>query len=86
MKSISLPLRHTASSVTEYLNSTTQNPLVVTDDVTRRSDMRIFSSDGNVTMNRYGNAVVYSSTRDFIDNFNQASRIQLRLRTPARAS
>ncbi|KAJ6470528.1 heme peroxidase [Mycena sanguinolenta] len=36
--------------VLEYLDSTTQNVLVVGSNVTTRSDMRIFSSDGNVTM------------------------------------
>ncbi|KIK56945.1 hypothetical protein GYMLUDRAFT_173768 [Collybiopsis luxurians FD-317 M1] len=36
--------------VSEYLQNTTQNPLVVGPNVTTRSDFRIFSSDGNVTM------------------------------------
>ncbi|KAJ3720911.1 heme peroxidase [Lentinula raphanica] len=36
--------------VSEYLQNTTQNILVVGPNVTTRSDFRIFSSDGNVTM------------------------------------
>ncbi|KAJ6495460.1 heme peroxidase [Mycena sanguinolenta] len=42
--------------VTEYLDSTTQNVLVVGSNVTTRSDMRIFSSDGNVTMQNMASA------------------------------
>ncbi|KAJ6483325.1 heme peroxidase [Mycena sanguinolenta] len=38
--------------VTEYLDGTTENVLVVGSNVTTRSDLRIFSSDGNVTMQR----------------------------------
>lgn len=40
-------------SVTEYLADTTNNPLVVGHNVTTRSDLRIFSSDGNKTMEKY---------------------------------
>ncbi|KAF7344374.1 Peroxidase [Mycena sanguinolenta] len=47
--------------VTEYLDSTTQNVLVVGSNVTTRSDMRIFFSDGNVTMQSMASA----------DKFNQ---------------
>ncbi|KAF7376882.1 Peroxidase [Mycena sanguinolenta] len=36
--------------VTEYLDSTTQDVLVVGSNITTRSDLRIFSSDGNATM------------------------------------
>ncbi|KAJ6483288.1 heme peroxidase [Mycena sanguinolenta] len=36
--------------VTEYLDGTTQNVLVVGSNITTRSDLRIFSSDGDVTM------------------------------------
>ncbi|KAM6500266.1 L-ascorbate oxidase [Amanita muscaria] len=36
--------------VTEYLDGTTQNPLVVTSNATLQSDLRVFSSDGNATM------------------------------------
>ncbi|ESK93442.1 l-ascorbate oxidase [Moniliophthora roreri MCA 2997] len=39
--------------VTEYLSGTTNNPLVVGPNMTTNSDFRIFSSDGNVTMQRY---------------------------------
>jgi hypothetical protein len=38
--------------VTEYLAGTTKNPLVVNSNQTVLSDLRIFSSDNNVTMNR----------------------------------
>ncbi|KAJ6472542.1 heme peroxidase [Mycena sanguinolenta] len=37
-------------AVHEYLNGTTENVLVVGSNITTRSDLRIFSSDGNVTM------------------------------------
>ncbi|KAJ6449373.1 heme peroxidase [Mycena sanguinolenta] len=36
--------------VHEYLNGTTENVLVVGSNITTRSDLRIFSSDNNVTM------------------------------------
>ncbi|KAF8168633.1 heme peroxidase [Mycena galopus ATCC 62051] len=36
--------------VTEYLDSTTENVLVMGSNISTRSDLRIFSSDGNVTM------------------------------------
>ncbi|KAJ7702017.1 heme peroxidase [Mycena metata] len=36
--------------VKEYLKGTTENVLVVGSNITTRSDLRIFSSDGNVTM------------------------------------
>ncbi|KAK1230801.1 hypothetical protein PQX77_006101 [Marasmius sp. AFHP31] len=35
-----------------YLDGTTPNPLVVSPAITMRSDLRIFSSDGNATMQR----------------------------------
>ncbi|KAJ7059636.1 heme peroxidase [Mycena amicta] len=38
--------------VKEYLDGSTDNVLVVGSNVTTRSDLRIFSSDGNVTMKR----------------------------------
>jgi hypothetical protein len=41
------------SRVTGYLDSTTENPLVVTQNATFRSDFRIFNSDGNKTMEAY---------------------------------
>jgi len=40
-------------SATEYISGTTQNPLITASDVAFRSDLRIFGSDGNVTMNKY---------------------------------
>ncbi|KAJ3794688.1 heme peroxidase [Lentinula aff. detonsa] len=39
--------------VSEYLQNTTENILVVGPNVTTRSDFRIFSSDGNVTMQSF---------------------------------
>ncbi|KAH8827142.1 heme peroxidase [Flagelloscypha sp. PMI_526] len=36
--------------VTEFLDGTTPNPLVVSPNITMRSDQRVFSSDGNATM------------------------------------
>ncbi|KAJ8094267.1 hypothetical protein PM082_006806 [Marasmius tenuissimus] len=44
--------RYTPKVVTEYLDKTTPNPLIISPDVTMRSDLRIFASDGNVTMRR----------------------------------
>ncbi|KAK1222472.1 hypothetical protein PQX77_014678 [Marasmius sp. AFHP31] len=44
--------RYTRAVVTRYLDDTTPNPLVVSPNVTMRSDLRIFSSDGNATMQR----------------------------------
>ncbi|KAL0067948.1 hypothetical protein AAF712_005117 [Marasmius tenuissimus] len=44
--------KHNRSIVTGYLDGTTTNPLVVTSNVTLRSDHRVFGSDGNVTMKR----------------------------------
>jgi hypothetical protein len=37
----------------EYIAGRSVNPLVVTPNVTDRSDLRIFSSDGNVTIKAY---------------------------------
>ncbi|KAJ8084997.1 hypothetical protein PM082_003774 [Marasmius tenuissimus] len=39
-----------AFGVTGYLDGTTPNPLVVGPNITTNSDLRIFASDGNVTM------------------------------------
>ncbi|KAK7039180.1 hypothetical protein VNI00_010084 [Paramarasmius palmivorus] len=36
--------------VTGYLDGSTPNPLVIGNNITKRSDLRIFESDGNVTM------------------------------------
>ncbi|TCD65071.1 hypothetical protein EIP91_003273 [Steccherinum ochraceum] len=47
---------------TEYLDDTTQNPLVVGHNVTTRSDLRIFSSDNNSTMSKFADASVFKST------------------------
>lgn len=43
---------HTVLSVTQYLDGTTQNPLVVDANKTMVSDLRIFSLDSNDTMRR----------------------------------
>jgi hypothetical protein len=40
-------------SAREYIAGTTKNPLVVTPNVTMRSDLRIFSSDHNLTISAY---------------------------------
>ena len=39
-------------SVSQYLQNTTQDVLVVGPNITTQSDLRIFSSDGNTTMKR----------------------------------
>ena len=41
-----------ANRVTEYLDGTTQNVLVITPNTTMASDIRVFMSDGNQTMRR----------------------------------
>jgi hypothetical protein len=48
--------------VTEYIDGSTQNPLVVTPNTTFRSDLRVFSSDGNVTMQSLANTNNFAST------------------------
>ncbi|KAF7343119.1 Peroxidase [Mycena venus] len=48
--------------VTGYLDSATENPLVVTQNVTFRSDLRIFNSDGNKTMEALADADAFAST------------------------
>ncbi|KAF8621504.1 hypothetical protein AX15_007736 [Amanita polypyramis BW_CC] len=48
--------------VTEYLSDATQNPLVITSNVTMQSDLRIFSSDGNVTMQSISSPQGFTST------------------------
>lgn len=47
-----LPLTY-ANRATEYVAGTTSNPLVIGSNDTMNSDKRIFSSDGNVTMQAY---------------------------------
>ncbi|KAH8101444.1 heme peroxidase [Cristinia sonorae] len=47
---------------TEYLSSTTTNPLVVGHNVTTRSDFRIFNSDNNVTMSKFADPDVFRMT------------------------
>ncbi|KAH8101441.1 putative L-ascorbate oxidase [Cristinia sonorae] len=47
---------------TEYLDGTTTNPLVVGHNSTMNSDLRIFSSDRNVTMRNLANPAAFRST------------------------
>ncbi|KAJ7772915.1 hypothetical protein DFH07DRAFT_952887 [Mycena maculata] len=48
---------------TEYVNGTTQNPLLVGFNDTTNSDERIFESGGNVTMSSFANSLdLYTST------------------------
>ncbi|KAJ7263439.1 putative L-ascorbate oxidase [Mycena rebaudengoi] len=42
--------------VTEYLDNTTRNPLIIATNDTFNSDKRIFASDGNATMRSFGNS------------------------------
>ncbi|KAF9532211.1 L-ascorbate oxidase [Crepidotus variabilis] len=48
--------------VTEYLDGSTQNVLVVTSNATMASDLRVFSSDGNSTMKGIADANKFKST------------------------
>ncbi|ESK96726.1 l-ascorbate oxidase [Moniliophthora roreri MCA 2997] len=48
--------------VTEWLDGTTSNPLVVAPNVTMRSDLRIFNSDQNVTMRSLAIKANFDST------------------------
>ncbi|KAL8358328.1 hypothetical protein RB601_009639 [Gaeumannomyces tritici] len=50
--------------VTEYLDGTTQNPLVVGPSVQlkKNADGRVFGADGNVTMNALRDAAVFQTT------------------------
>ncbi|GLB34708.1 putative peroxidase family protein [Lyophyllum shimeji] len=48
--------------VTQYLDGTTQNPLVVSSNQTMRSDLRIFSADSNDTMHSLATADAFAST------------------------
>ncbi|KAJ3855465.1 heme peroxidase [Lentinula lateritia] len=48
--------------VSEYLQNTTQNILVVGPNVTTRSDFRIFSSDGNGTMQSFLSSNTFNET------------------------
>ncbi|KAH6912833.1 heme peroxidase [Coprinopsis sp. MPI-PUGE-AT-0042] len=48
--------------VKEYLDGTTRNPLVVHTNKTMLSDLRIFRSDGNVTMQRLSTGSEFRST------------------------
>ncbi|KAG5645579.1 hypothetical protein DXG03_005717 [Asterophora parasitica] len=48
--------------VTQYLDGTTQNPLVVDSNKTLTSDLRIFSADNNDTMHSLSSATAFAST------------------------
>ncbi|KAH0583581.1 Putative L-ascorbate peroxidase 6 [Termitomyces sp. J132] len=48
--------------VTQYLDGTTLNPLVVDSNATMTSDLRIFSADGNVTMRSLSSSDAFAST------------------------
>lgn len=48
--------------VTEYLNGTTSNPLMMASNSTLQSDRRIFGSDDNSTMNSLADQEVFQST------------------------
>ncbi|CAN8099718.1 unnamed protein product [Discula destructiva] len=47
--------------VTEFLNNSTKNPLVVNTNDTLNSDKRIFGADGLVTLNKLKDAAVFKS-------------------------
>ncbi|KAJ8091183.1 hypothetical protein PM082_004159 [Marasmius tenuissimus] len=48
--------------ISGYLDGTTSNPLVVGPNVTTNSDLRIFSSDGNLTMHSLANPGTFNRT------------------------
>ncbi|KAJ6481212.1 heme peroxidase [Mycena vitilis] len=54
------PIGFNNSIVHEYLDSTTINVLEVGPNITTRSDLRIFSSDNNVTMQRLASPVAFN--------------------------
>jgi len=47
--------------VTQYLDGTTQNALVVSSNATMNSDLRVFTSDGNATMHSLSSSDAYNS-------------------------
>ncbi|KAF9051481.1 heme peroxidase [Panaeolus papilionaceus] len=57
--SISAPFDNTTAFDATYLDSSTQNPLVMGKNVTTRSDLRIFNSDGNVTIKALSNPATF---------------------------
>ena len=48
--------------ITEYLSGNTKNPLVVGPDPSARSDLRVFGSDGNNTISKMQDPIVYQRT------------------------
>ncbi|KAF9486236.1 heme peroxidase [Pholiota conissans] len=56
------------SIITQYLDGTTQNPLVVSANTTNLSDLRIFSSDNNLTMEGMASPTAFNNTcRDLLE-------------------
>ncbi|KAF8189020.1 heme peroxidase [Pholiota molesta] len=51
-----------AVGVAQYLNGTTQNPLVTVSNTLFQSDLRIFSSDGNVTLQSMNSPAAFNAT------------------------
>ncbi|KAF2799528.1 heme peroxidase [Melanomma pulvis-pyrius CBS 109.77] len=47
--------------ITEYLNSTTSNPLIINTNDTLNSDKRVFAADGNATMTKLKDPAVYKA-------------------------
>ncbi|KJA22076.1 hypothetical protein HYPSUDRAFT_122627, partial [Hypholoma sublateritium FD-334 SS-4] len=54
--------KYDSTIVSEYLAGTTQDPLVVVPNVTLQSDLKIFSSDGNVTMKSMNSPTTFIQT------------------------
>lgn len=48
--------------VTEYLDGTTKNPMVVGPDTLARSDFRVFNLDNNATVSKMADPVAYANT------------------------
>lgn len=64
----------------EYVAGRSVNPLVVSRNVTDRSDLRIFSSDGNVTIKAYVILPIFAARR--LTNLRLAWQIPLMYSTP----
>lgn len=57
-------------SVTEYLNGTTPDVLVITSNATMASDLRVFSSDGNSTIKTF--AIFFRSSCDAVVDWSNS--------------
>lgn len=55
------PSRFDNAPVSEYLNGSTLNPLIINTNDTLNSDKRIFGADGNVTMTKLKDAAVFQT-------------------------